>query len=198
MYIIGFNGPPHCGKDTLARLFREHMEQQGCVTPVIETSLSIPLRRVAYAMVGSHYDPKTADTYEEFKSMYFREFDCTGRELMIDISELFLKPLHGQDILTKMLIGSLPKGFDGLVLIRDSGFQCEIDPLVDFVGSCNFCVCQVFRPGFDSFHGDSREWVRHPDLRFELSISNTGTLDDLRTEAGRLYGRLVNQKGWKL
>lgn len=202
MYVIGFNGPPQCGKDTLARFFVEEMEKRHPMIPIREVSLSTPLRKVAYAMVGLTYDPAHPfnTDYEEFKRTHFPQFDRTGRELMIDVSERFLKLCYGQPVMAQMLLADIPEWmFDTpcMILIRDSGFQCEVDPLIERVGAENFLVCHVHRQGYDSFKNDSREWVTHPLRRMNTEILNEGTLDDLRTEAARLYGRCVNQKGWK-
>ena len=81
-----------------------------------------------------------------------------------------------------------------IILIRDSGFQIEIDPLIRWVGEDNLFVVSVNRDG-TTFDGDSREWVTHKHMAM---FNNNGTLDDLATEAGRVYGRLVNNLGWKL
>jgi hypothetical protein len=193
MYIIGFNGPPYSGKDTLARMVAEHMDSQGVLLPVIEASLSTPLRRLAYQMVGETYVDDHAD-YSEFKETHYDEFGCTGRQLMIDVSERFLKLCYGKSIMAKMLFSSLPVGFAGVVLVRDSGFQCEIDPLVDTVGRRNLFIVQM-RRATCSFEGDSREWVTH---NFMQEVHNNGTLDDLRRDAISVYDNVVNQLGWKL
>lgn len=193
MYIVGFNGPPRSGKDTMARMLAEHMDSQGVTLPIKEVSLSMPLRRIAYAMVGCEGRPLDGKFYEDFKTTHFSAFGRTGRELMIDISEKFLKPSYGQAIMANLLIQELGS-FPGVVLVRDTGFQVEVDELVRFVGPDNFCVAAVGRAGCD-FRGDSRELVAH---RHRGVFHNDGTLDDLRAEAGRLYGRLVNQMGWKL
>ena len=219
MYVIGFNGPPQCGKDTLSGFFREYVEERHPILPIMEVSLSTPLRVIAYAMAGRHY-PDPSLPYEEFKNTAYPQFGWSkfksqqhaiGRELMIDVSERFLKPCYGQDIMAKLLRASVPLSFDGLILIRDSGFQCEVDPIIEWVGAENFLVCQVFRDGFDSFENDSREWVwnNYTVERFRrvggeagsmvpmtTMITNAGTLDQLKVEAGRLYGRCVNSRGW--
>ena len=192
MYIIGFNGPPRSGKDTMASMLVEHMESQGCNIPIREVSLSTPLRKIAYAMTGWK-GFTDGENYELFKTTHFPAFGKDGRQIMIDISERFLKPTYGQGIMGHLLMTDL-KNFDGIALVRDTGFQIEKDVLTNYVGNDNFYVALVQRDGYD-FTNDSREWVDH----YHTGIyRNNGTLDDLRAEAGRLYGRLVNQMGWKL
>lgn len=191
MYIVGFNGPPRSGKDTMARMLAEHLDSKTNL-PVREVSLSMPLRRIAYAMVNFIGETDGPD-YERFKVTHFPQFDRAGRHLMIDVSESFLKPTYGQQVMADLLIEDLV-GFDGIVLIRDMGFQVELDTLAKLIGFHQVYAVRVSREGCD-FGNDSRFWVQHP---FSANVRNNGTLDDLRTEAVRIYGRMVNQMGWKL
>ena len=193
MYILGFNGPPRCGKDSMAMMVVDHMEVQGCDIPVKVDYLSLPLRQIAYQMVGYTGD-LFGESYESFKVQQFGAFDArSGRELMIDVSERFLKPTYGIDIMARMLL-QRNADFHGLLLVPDSGFMCEVQPLIDAVGENHFYVVRVHREGTD-FNNDSREWVH---CFHDTDVQNDGTLDDLRTEAGRIYGRLVNKMHWKL
>lgn len=192
MYVVVFNGPPRSGKDTCAAMLAAHMDKS-VVTPVKEESLSYPLRSIACAMVGWEYDDST---YEDFKVTYFPQFDRTGRELMIDVSERFLKECYGQQIMARMLV-ERNAGFDGLLLIRDGGFQCEVDVLINSYGIDQVYVVRVDRPG-TSFDGDSRSWVNHPKSRNSMGLPNYTDLKDLHTEVLRVYGRLLNQMGWRL
>jgi len=193
MYILGFNGPPQCGKDSLAAMVVEHMEIQGCDIPIKVDYLSLPLRQIAYQMVGYTGD-LFGDDYESFKVMQFGQFEArTGRELMIDVSERFLKPTYGIDVMAKMLL-QRNHNFDGLLLVPDSGFMCEVQPLIDAVGQNHLYIVRVHR-GDLNFNNDSREWVH---CFHDTDINNDGSLDDLRVEAGRIYGRLVNKMNWKL
>lgn len=196
MYIVGFNGPPRCGKDTLAEMLANHMDHQGVVLPVVPESLSLPLREIAYAMSGWH-GSTDGENYERFKVTQFPQFDNrTGRQLMIDVSERFLKPTYGQQVMANLLIArNKSHGFPAVLLIRDCGFQCEVDPLESWVGVDNLYMVNLFRDGCD-FSNDSREYV-HTNGKMH-QVYNNSTLDDLETEAGRIYGRLVNQCGWKL
>jgi hypothetical protein len=208
MYIVGFNGPPESGKDTLAEMLAEHMDKMGVTLPVKMESLSLPLRKIAYSMVGWRGE-LDGQNYETFKRERFynlpRRYDSakpeaklesysTGRQLMIDVSERFLKQVYGIDVMARLLL-QRNAGFGGILLIRDCGFQCEVDPLESAVGVKNLYMTQVFRADKD-FSNDSREWVHTRGKMHQ--VFNDGTLDDLRVEADRIYGRLVNQCGWKL
>ena len=192
MYIVGFNGPPRSGKDTMARMLAEHMDSQGVTLPVKEVSLSTPLRRIAYQMAGFE-GALEGPEYERFKEVWFSTFDRTGRELMIDVSEKFLKSCYGQQVMADLLWQELG-GFPGVVLIRDTGFQVELESLAKNIGHRRVYLARLHRAGCD-FSSDSREYVSHP---FAHDYHNDWSLDVLRTEAGRIYGRLVNQMGWTI
>lgn len=194
MYIVAFNGPPRSGKDTMAEMLANHMDQQGVVTMVVPESLSLPLREIAYAMTGWG-GPTDGENYARFKTTNFPVFGgASGRQLMIDVSEKFLKPTYGIEVMANLLIARNSNVGPAVLLIRDCGFQIEVDPLIRWVGEDNLYVANVFRDG-TSFEGDSREWVYH---KHHAHYENNGTLDDLAVEAGRIYGRLVNNLGWKL
>lgn len=194
MYIVGFNGPPQCGKDTLATLLADHMDKQGVRLPVRTVHLSAPLRRIAYAMIGQVYGAADAVDYGEFKKTSFDVFGWkTGRELMIDVSESFLKPKYGPDIMAELWIEYI-SGFHGVVLVPDCGFQAEIDLLARIYGFRKMYIATAGREGC-SFDNDSRSYVTH---QFSHHYDNNRDLAHWATEAGRIYGRLVNNLGWQI
>ena len=192
MYFVVFNGPPRAGKDTLSRMLIEHMDSR-IKAPAIEESLSMPMRGSMFGLLGMDYSD---ELYESLKPTIIPALNVTGRQHMIDISEKFLKPVYGENIMARLLLDRV-HGFPGVVLIRDGGFQVEVNELIRAVGERNVYIVRVHRNHCD-FSNDSREWVHHPISACEMGVPNTGTLDDLRVEAGRIYGRLVNQMGWIL
>src|SRR3546814_8026348 len=101
MYIVGFNGPPRSGKDTLAEMLANHMDKHQVTLPVKFESLSLPLRHIAHAVVGRTYEESG---YEAFKEEWFDLLQSDGRHLMIDSSESFLKQCYGQDVMARLLI----------------------------------------------------------------------------------------------
>lgn len=197
MYIVAFNGPPRSGKDTLAEMLANHMDAQGVTTMVVPESLSLPFREIAYAMTG-WTGPTDGPNYESFKTTQFQAFNfIDGRHLMIDVSERFFKPVYGIEIMAELLRARNENIGPAVLLVRDSGFQIEVDSLIRWVGTQNLCLVQVHRPG-TSFDGDSREWVIHPDSSMHIDAPNEFGLEELEEYAGRIYGRLVNRMGWKL
>lgn len=195
MFVVCFNGPPGSGKDTAAEMLAQHLDSRTDLS-VRQASLSFPLRTIAYAMAGFG-GMQHGNAYEQFKRTTYPQFGGrTGRQLMIDVSESFLKPLYSRQIMVEMLI-ERNREIDGILLIRDSGFQHEVNCLMRAYGHSNVYVVRVRREGCD-FSNDSREWVKHRDIGSAMNLQNHGSLEDLRTEVARIYERLVNQMGWKL
>src|SRR3546814_2775223 len=71
--------------------------------------------------------------------------------------ESFLQQCYGQDVMARLLI-QRNLDFEGILLIRDCGFQIEVDPLEEWVGVENLYMVNPFREGCD-FTNDSREYV---------------------------------------
>ena len=178
MYILGFNGPPNSGKDTCADSIVPFIEQHTNL-PIKRESFSLPLRHIAYAMAGKTY---SIDTYEDFKVTNFSQFDRIGRDLMIDVSEDFLKPTYGDDIMSRLLI-QRNIGFHGILIVSDCGFQPEIDYMSNLLGAERVLLAQVHRPGC-TFEGDSRNWVTHVagGVDYTDRIDNDGGLDELNVK----------------
>lgn len=202
MYILALNGPPYCGKDTVGQMVADILNARLEVPPPIKLeSLSLPLRSIAYAMVGLEYSEAKLGVlpYDEFKNTAYRIGDRThtGRQLMIHVAEDFLKMRYGQTTLADMLIlrnNQMPS--HSLLIVRDSGFQVEVNPLIRWAGRENVLVARVNRPACN-FNNDSREWVFHPDPAHNIEVQNLFGLEELKLQAARLCDYMVETLGWK-
>lgn len=189
MYIVGMNGPPRAGKDTIAKMLALHVESKHD-TPVLIMPLSMPMRLMAFAAIGQTY---SIEKYEEYKDMNWSVFDGkTMRQFMIALSEDFMKPKYGQQVWSKAHWLRI-KNFVGLVIVTDFGFHHEPAYLEQQVGQYNTVTVNVTRHG-KTFDGDSRSYVYGLQ---NTHVDNNGNLNDAETEAIRIYGRLLNQFGWK-
>lgn len=191
-YLVGISGPPRSGKDSvgyaLARLIKQ---RHGAVVSV--RALSMPMRKTIYAMIGEDY---TLEHYENNKDVPIEALSGASiRQAMIALSETYVKPAYGHSFWAKALINSVPEGAH-VVIVTDMGFPEEVDVLRDHFGSAQCVWPQVTRPG-TSFDGDSRSYVG--DGEYRTTVINEGEdLDQIEVCAGRIYGRLLNQFGWKL
>lgn len=146
MRIIALNGPPRSGKDTAAKLLG---------IPVFKFA-SI-LKRSAHAMYGLDVP---VDFFEDRKDQRCPEFyGLTPRNIYIEVSERYFKPVHGNDFFGTVLAEALARSNHEAVAISDSGFDIELIPLIERFGENSITVVRLHRDGC-SFRGDSRNYVK--------------------------------------
>lgn len=185
MKIIGFSGPPRSGKDTLATGLTHILRGRGLRAEM--SSLSLPMRKTVFAMLGLDYSPQYYETHKDTSIALPDGRETTIRAEMIALSENHVKPRLGHDCWAAALDRRI-KPLD-VLLIPDMGFDAEHYYFMSRYGPQNCFWVHVYRDGTD-FSNDSRSYVGNGSV-----IYNNGDPD---TEAQRIFGRLVNQKGWTL
>lgn len=180
MYVIGFNGPPHCGKDTIAYALADWLrihEAENDV-PIWVEALSLPMRHVGFTILGEHYTPQRyAEVKDEYKSIFDSELGkpATLRQFMINFSELFIKPTYGCDFWAKQLARRVDLDAIGFLIVTDIGFQEECSWLdTKGVGSSRFTTIQLERDGTD-WSKDSRGYCSGLN---RLRIANNTTVEE--------------------
>lgn len=161
--IFILNAPPRTGKDTIAAT------ADLCGFSYSIKSFKEPLYNIAATTLGL--------SLPEFMSIYNRDGwkdspqeicnNKTPRELMIHISETYIKPFFGYDYFGKQLSTSVEKAFydsrcvscSQFVIIPDGGFNKEVVPLVEAFGNDVVEVIQLEREGYRDFGYDSRSWI---------------------------------------
>lgn len=165
---VVLNGPPGCGKDTIANkiveqgVFRKHQ-----------------FKDALYAHTAKHFEVDL-DKFIHFASdRVLKDSKSlaglggrTPREALIYVSEEIYKPRYGSDYFGKVEVNrveTLCGHMDGdvNVIYPDGGFADElrcIDSCFDGV-----LVIRLHRDGFD-FKGDSRSYVELPDTPKRKSI----------------------------
>lgn len=149
---IILNGPPGCGKDTIAKLLVE----QG----FSKFENKAPMFDVALAMTGIDRK-KWFRRYNnrEKKELPWDELNgMSCREFMIWISEDVMKPRLGDNIFGK-LAAKAALATPGSVVFSDGGFQSEMKCLQDAFGKENVLLVHLFRDGY-SFDTDSRNYLK--------------------------------------
>lgn len=197
MYIVGMNGPPRAGKDTIANLLATHIGDKHDL-PVMVVSLS---KTMAVMAAAFHGVPVSNEWYEAEKDRVQELTGVTLREFIIRLSEEHMKPLYGEAIWTKVMLNYLTltlgvtPATHGVAIVTNFGFQYEPQMFCDTFGVNNVVTARVHRPDENgvirTFAGDSRGWVTSP-LDTDLYVGE----GEAKTEAIRLYGRLVNHFGW--
>jgi len=187
MYIIGFNGPPHCGKDTLANALNERLGIENSIATK-RVALSLPMRLAVYSLLNRNYDPAHYDRYKDSPQPLFH--GRTIRQEMIALSEDHVKPRHGKDFWASHLCALEIPSAPLVMIVSDMGFQAEGDYFNRFVGLGNYTLIRLYREGCD-WSKDSRGYIQSP---LGLDYRNDDTV-----EAGveRIL-RHVKALGWRL
>ena len=186
--IIILNAPARSGKDTLANSIKERYPN------IRDTSFKLPLYHLFCQTVGMDY--------HGFMEMYNTEGwkdspnsmlnGKTPRELMIHISEGYIKPFFGEDYFGKQVANQIyfyehSREEEQTWVIPDGGFNTETEELLKVGGDRVVCI-QFTREG-RTFEGDSRNWITNipntiyvehpndPDLMADIVI-------ELLTKAG--------------
>ena len=162
--IVLFNGPPSSGKDTLASQLVNRIPKSLLV------KFAAPLKKLAMHM----YCDSDSQKFHQFDlpdeknkpSPVFLGKSC--RQVQIDISEVYMKPMHGEDVFGKFLVKSIDKeteNYDNF-FVSDSGFRPEAEVLINEYGPQNVLLIRLIRDG-KTYEGDSRNYIYLDDLDVE-------------------------------
>lgn len=186
--LILLNGPPRCGKDTAGFILERRISGKGSVVWVEKMSRILKERTHAlYGITDRDGTPKWHAEYEGATKDSPRPefFGLTPRQAYIAVSEKYLKPLHGEDVLGKMLADDLARTLNDpaypkprAVIVTDSGFRAETEPLAAMAERT--LLVHIHREGC-TFEGDSRDYwnwrAPHGPERSTLEVVNPGTME---------------------
>lgn len=198
-YIIGFNGPPLSGKDTIATILRTMIDNE-CLIPTHMDHLARPMRQMALTLCGM--DPNDFESYNANKDkpnkLLKRALDGQEdsiRQLMIATSEDFIKLRYGFNFWGRKLVSDhqwLADGLPGVLLVPDIGFLDEVDVFDSLFPGVQTLIVQVDRPGA-TWVGDSR--IPCEGMRNTCHVFNDKTPIDA---AEWLFDHITNFLGWNL
>jgi hypothetical protein len=192
MKIILLNAPPLAGKDTAAAALVtafENLTHAGFGTPYIVAhhKLAETLKKGAHALFGVD---ASAEYLEANKDVSLPEFmGMTPRQVYIDLSEKFVKPLYGKHAFGWMFVNRLraaerlantATGHEYLCICSDLGFVEELKPLIAAYGAENILLMHIVRPDF-TFEDkqDSRSYIQHEGVRVK-TIVNRASVEQLQ------------------
>lgn len=187
MYIIGFNGPPHCGKDTLANALNERLGIENSISTK-RVALSLPMRLAVYSLLNCEYSEMHYNQYKDTPQDLFRGNSI--RDEMISLSEDHIKRRHGDSFWARHLLRHESSINPLALIVSDMGFQAESDYFDGYVGPDNYTLVRLYREGCD-WSKDSRGYIQ---ARRGMDYRNDDTV-----EAGveRILEH-VKALGWRL
>jgi hypothetical protein len=146
--IILLNGPPGCGKDTIAKIIKKKIESK-------DYKMAKPIKDAFSALFGIQ-GQLLHELIEERKDEAFftANANITPREVLIKLSEEFMKPMFGDDCFGQVAINNLGKIAWKHLTISDSGFNAEIPPICEAFGYDKVKAILIERLGYE---WDSRE-----------------------------------------
>lgn len=174
--VILINGPPGSGKDTVGRVIQCHSRQ-----PVQIFKFANVLKNRTHALYGLDSNQIQADNFETSKdtpSVIFH--GLTPRQAYIEVSERYIKPLHGQEFFGNILAEEIADLGDSDVtaVVPDSGFVEEAQVLIDRFGADQIMLIRLHRDGYD-FSLDSRSYITLNGVRTFDVQNPTGDIEGL-------------------
>lgn len=165
--IIIFNGPPGSGKDEAASYFkRRGFKHLSFKYVLFKETISFFGVDEEWFMNG-YNDRSVKERPEEFLEGMSR------REAMIYVSEVITKPALGKDIFGVYVANEVEDGMN--YAISDGGFEEELVPLINRVGTQNIVLVQLTRDGCD-YSSDSRRYF-NGRLEKEYIIQKSTDID---------------------
>lgn len=156
--IFILNAPKRVGKDTVA------MYMETYCGDIRKASFKDPLYNLFLATTGMDQHA----FYEKYEESGWKDTPNemlngkSPRELLIHISETYIKPFFGKDYfgktLSQMIQGAEEVSGEVPWVIPDGGFNEEIEAMYETFGN-RIVVVQFTRDGYCDFSGDSRDWV---------------------------------------
>ncbi len=197
--VIFLNGPPGCGKDTLADYMCKHN------AGLMHCKFAWPLKRAVPAFFGlTESEWRMLETHHKDENMP-ELLGYSPRHLQISMSEDWMKPFIAKDgfgcILAEWMgrmieqkAGNLwHEGSSGFV-ISDSGFVQEAYPVVAKFGHKNCLLIQIRRKGC-SYKNDSRSFIDLSSVYVEdMRYDNNGTMAELSRFAKRVACNWVPER----
>lgn len=191
-FVLGMNGPPRSGKDTVAQAVMNLLDTQGATdVPVHKKALAETMRNGAMSILGLTGGDKF---YSDIKD---KPLDVLGgksfRTFMIDMSETFVKGLYGKDFWSRLLYARNQTWWNSIpsiLIVTDIGFKEEVEFLC--AHSSHYIGVRLDRPGCD-FSLDSRSYVAS---QFYGGVDLALTNDETPESAAEQILKVMYRHGW--
>jgi hypothetical protein len=170
MKVLILNGPPGCGKDTIARLLCKFAPVlQGEFKEILYLHTAMLLSKIGDDIVGDsgYFGLSAEEVRERNEDRELKDTPWIGglsvRRWLQITSEMVVKKDRGQDYFGVASADRWhSKGTDHV--ISDCGFIEEVDAVVDRFGAENVYVIRLHREGF-SFAVDTRYYIKYSNAQ---------------------------------
>lgn len=152
--VLLINGPPRSGKTTTAKIIAERRADavvMGFADHLKRCVHAIHLGFAGWFTPLHEFDPMKDDRQKFLEGR-------TWREEYIHFSENYIKPRFGRKWFGEKLLFSALSQPQPLIIIHDSGFPEEVEPLIGCPEIDQIHLIQLYREGTD-FDGDSRGYI---------------------------------------
>lgn len=201
--VIIFNAPPRTGKDVACDHLMEIINTSEGFLPAHRLSLKDTLIDMTSRVFGlskekflqGYEEPSSYGWMKDFPRDNLRINDkkYSQREALIHVSENVAKPMFGRSVFGDALSNQISQR-EGVIIVPDSGFNDEVQPIVEEVGAENILVVKIEREGCN-FDNDSRDWLDERlfhDVEF-ITIQNDSSLDEYLCEVQAEVGHWLNK-----
>lgn len=189
MKVIILNGPPGCGKDTLA----DHLVYSpGALRNAEKREFKTHLFRVAATLAAIPLHEMITLNAQKTKNTPCPSLpgNKSPREWLIYVSENVVKPHLGSTYFGATAAKTL-NNEDMAYVFADGGFDVEVAVLAEKVGKNNVLVLQITRPGH-SFAEDSRRYITTGIAGTTLGIANDHDEERYLREATKMVSIWLN------
>lgn len=176
------NGPPNCGKDTIAAAISE---AGLCIHKEIKEGLYVEVAKYLTAKFNVTYIPEDIRAINADRKR--KEMELIGgktcREWMIYVSEEIIKPTTSNGHFGHVAATAW-KGYCAPIIVSDGGFHDEIKSICNIFGDDNVLVIQLHREDCN-FIGDSRDYIDPNKVTCKVRIVDLaygniqGAIDDV-------------------
>lgn len=183
------NGPPGCGKDTIAGVLTGFGFKQA------------EMKRELYVQTARIFDVDVEELHRRATDRELKEQPWLGklspRDMLIHASEEIIKPCHGKDFFglaaAKHLSNEATFSFGRpfRAVFSDGGFREEIAPLVEKFDSV--LIVRLHREGY-TFKGDSRSYLVDVPGCDEIVLTVIEGRPDLA--AKQIISEVMSIEGW--
>lgn len=191
-FVVGFNGPPRCGKDTIATHLSDTLDKITNL-PIQRHALIAPARQASFELLGLQGGDKY---YNEIKDTPLELLNgATLRDFMIAMSEKFVKHLYGTDYWARRMHQANRFWWDvvpSILIVTDIGFDAEVGYLIEH--SSGYLNVVVDRRGCDyTIDSRSNVWANERGGT-DFALTNDGTPQEA---AEQVFG-IINKLGWPI